>query len=443
MRVGQKDPSAATRYKTRRKNRKAELQRKYRRQHKEMVGMLQAEVTQLRKELVAFEPMKPLLKIEIQRRLNDQRPLLWSFQCTFPEGKILEVSEECKRSLGYDMTDHCGWDFVQGIIDDPAEIAKEIQDLQQDFLTHKVTLMPMRIYQRAAIVKNQKRWLWVEGLARLLSEPGVTPQVIEMVEREISPNGVKLLTQYCNNWTPQAPRASDTEYESLPETMKQKLDKAVGNPMLNGKKDEEIEIPGSAAKAKIPPAIPKKLLAETQSALNGNHQFPPLLKTALIKMIESICKKYNFLFGNFFRRTNETRLKMMESISWISDNAQEFSAHDHSRAKQFVQMSLTFEYRKGEGMPGRVWNAMNYEWAFDLLQYTKSFYHRRDLAHTLNMRTCCCVPISVDRGNSKGTFLGCVEFFAPNTRPPNHRMVQEIMDFPLTPENPQKPDTVT
>lgn len=438
------------RYKTRRKNRKAELQRKYRRQHKEMVSMLQAEVTQLRKDLNTFEPMKPLLKIELQRRLADMRPLLWSFQCTFPEGKVLEVSSECKRALGYDMTQHCGWDFVQGLIDDPAEVAKEIQDLTQDFVAHRTKLGAMRIYQRAAIVKGEKRWLWVEGVARLLSDPSAQPLIIEHVEREISPNGVKLLTDYCLKKAASAIEkhgtAAAARYTSLPDNVIQKLEKACAATNRQPKENttwlsklekactHSKEAPTVQPSMENKPSqnrIPEDIMKQAREAMNGSNELPRILKTALVDMMQDICTRYHFVLGNFYRRSNDTRLTSTDEIYWISDDTAEFGSHDTSRAKQYWQLSLTFDYRKGEGMPGRVWNAMEYEWAFDVIQYSKSFFPRRDLAHTFNMKACCCVPICLDKSSPKSSFLGCVEFFAPSAKPPNHRMIQEILEYPL------------
>lgn len=450
--------ATGSRYKTRRKNRKAELQRKYRRQHKEMVSMLQAEVTQLRKDLNTFEPMKPLLKIELQRRLADLRPLLWSFQCTFPEGKILEVSPECKRALGYDMTEHCGWDFVQGLIDDPAEVAKEIQDLTRDFVAHRTKVGAMKIYQRAAIVKGEKRWLWVEGVARLISDPSAHPLIIEHVEREISPNGVKLLTDYCLKKAASAIEkhgtAAAARYTSLPENVIRNLEKACAHTkkttgsntwlseqletiphLVHGKlaaqSTEAPKIQEGIANKPSQNRIPEDVMAQAREAMHSSNELPRILKTALIDMMKDICTRYHFVLGNFYKRSNDTHLTSTDEIYWISDDLAEFGSHDTSRAKQYWQLSLTFDYRKGEGMPGRVWNAMEYEWAFDVIQYSKSFFPRRDLAHTFNMKACCCVPICLDKSSPKTSFLGCVEFFAPGARPPNHRMIQEILEYPL------------
>lgn len=175
------------------RKRKALLQRKYRAQKKARLAQMQDEFEQMKIKLKRLEAYADLADLEESRERCAMRPLSWSFTATFPECKVLSASPRMKRALGYDPTDQLSWNSCRMHLATQDAKAKFIQQLSSDleaaYECHGgfVQLTPTSkvLYQRLVFTNVGESWIWVEGYAKLLNEPGSDTMVIQVVERDV------------------------------------------------------------------------------------------------------------------------------------------------------------------------------------------------------------------------------------------------------------------
>lgn len=91
-------------------------------------------------------------------------------------------------------------------------------------------------------------------------------------------------------------------------------------------------------------------------------------------------------------------------------------------AMDFRDKSVTFEFKRGVGIPGRVWASLQPEWSANVQRFTVEEYPRVYVARQLGVKTSFGVPIiDID-----GAFVGVVEFFKQDECPKDEQLLQDV-----------------
>ena len=72
----------------------------------------------------------------------------------------------------------------------------------------------------------------------------------------------------------------------------------------------------------------------------------------------------------------------------------------------FQKDSTEYVFKKGHGLPGRVWESLTHEWCPNVQKLDPSKYARRQLAIDCGVKACCGVAHIEDE-----VFMGVMEFF--------------------------------
>jgi len=71
------------------------------------------------------------------------------------------------------------------------------------------------------------------------------------------------------------------------------------------------------------------------------------------KIIEKVCKEYDFLIGNYYKKVGEV----------VSCRDQPYFINgENDGLVEFQKKSQNYPFKFAQGLPGRVWSSMKYEW---------------------------------------------------------------------------------
>ncbi len=117
--------------------------------------------------------------------------------------------------------------------------------------------------------------------------------------------------------------------------------------------------------------------------------------TSIKSLLETICKKHEFQLGNYY--------VLKDKI--VTCAGQDFYIADQNMTS-FQKDSTEYVFKRGHGLPGRVWESLTHEWCPNVQKLDPSKYARRQLAIDCGVKACCGVA-HID----KGVFKGVMEFF--------------------------------
>ena len=130
------------------------------------------------------------------------------------------------------------------------------------------------------------------------------------------------------------------------------------------------------------------------------------LADAAPRLLRTVCEHLDWERGELWLpNADRTRLESAETWSSASDDT---SAAPHAE-------SVTF--RRGEGLPGVVWEEQQPRWLSDV--QSDDTFERVAVAEEEDMRAGCAFPIRID-----GTVLGVMVFFSRDIRAPDEGLVQ-------------------
>lgn len=121
------------------------------------------------------------------------------------------------------------------------------------------------------------------------------------------------------------------------------------------------------------------------------------------RIIESICQQFDWCGGELWL-LNETRERL--SMAAFFGNGEEVDANSF---KRFADGSLSFNFAKGEGIPGLLWQSEEPMWIEDIFLSDQAI--RRQLAQLAGLHTAVGVPIF-----SGQTFFGALFFYSTEVR---------------------------
>lgn len=131
---------------------------------------------------------------------------------------------------------------------------------------------------------------------------------------------------------------------------------------------------------------------------------PKALSFSMSSILESICKRFGFDAGCFFEEGEPGRLRCVEFYS-TADVA------------SFEKATHTINFKKGEGLPGRVWELRHPIWIEDVS--TDEHYKRKDEAVANNLHSAFAFPIFVDH-----RFTGAFEFYSDHAKKPDNDLLE-------------------
>ncbi|GJQ59512.1 MAG: hypothetical protein D8M57_09565 [Candidatus Scalindua sp. AMX11] len=131
----------------------------------------------------------------------------------------------------------------------------------------------------------------------------------------------------------------------------------------------------------------------------------------MLSTMEGICNQHGWHLGVFYLLEDD-RLNCAGQETCIKN--------PHLRAYQ--EECKKYKFKKGVGVPGRVWQNQNYEWVNNVQNLDVSEYPRAAPAKTMGIKASLGVPYKQD-----GNFMGVMEFFNINKVECDSAMVQDIM----------------
>ncbi|MBT9312696.1 response regulator [Leptothoe kymatousa] len=92
--------------------------------------------------------------------------------------------------------------------------------------------------------------------------------------------------------------------------------------------------------------------------------------------------------------------------------------HEATHIQSFRKESLGFQFKHGEGLPGRVWVSQKPEWIEDIATLTPETYARFKIAKDANLRTALAIPIIM-----ADTVQAVLVFYSCAVRPENPQLM--------------------
>lgn len=131
---------------------------------------------------------------------------------------------------------------------------------------------------------------------------------------------------------------------------------------------------------------------------------PKALSFSMSSILESICKRSGFAAGCFFEEGEPGHLRCAEFYS-TGDVA------------SFEKVTRTIDFKKGEGMPGRVWELRHPLWVEDVKADPE--YKRKKEAIENNLHSGFAFPIFVE-----DRFTGAFEFYSEHAQKPDKDLLE-------------------
>ena len=126
--------------------------------------------------------------------------------------------------------------------------------------------------------------------------------------------------------------------------------------------------------------------------------------------LEAICKKHNFALGNYYAVKGDE----------VTCAGQDFYIADAKMSK-FQSESTKYPFKKGSGLPGRVWDSKGHEWCSNVQKLDPSKYARRQLAIDTGVKA--CIGVAHTEG---GVVKGIMEFFLFDEKAEDGSVVSDV-----------------
>ena len=165
------------------------------------------------------------------------------------------------------------------------------------------------------------------------------------------------------------------------------------------------EKPSSATNGKYPNntngASP---ISSPQSAIH-----PELFEHFLSDVLSQGCQTTDWDFGEVWLPQDGADTLVCGSVCY---------GQDAKNVQTFRQKSLGFQFKHGEGLPGRVWVSQRPEWLEDIAALTKETYIRFDIAQQANLRTALAMPVTM-----AGSVQAILVFYSCAVRPKDSQLM--------------------
>ncbi|MGB3297054.1 MAG: response regulator [Phormidesmis sp.] len=130
------------------------------------------------------------------------------------------------------------------------------------------------------------------------------------------------------------------------------------------------------------------------------------LDSALSVVIQTICQRYQWIYGEAWRLDPQTNL-LANRTTFCNFESQPEADRLTAQLTQFEQLSRAFTFALGEGIPGRVWNSQQWEWHTDVSITPKNVFLRAEEAASFGLRAAFSIPLVAD-----GCTLAVLLFFS-------------------------------
>ena len=134
-------------------------------------------------------------------------------------------------------------------------------------------------------------------------------------------------------------------------------------------------------------AHPPKSQRASGAAPNSMSQLtnpPSVFAQFLSDVLSQGCQTTDWDFGEVWVSHGNSETLVCSSVSY---------GQDATHIQSFRQKSLGFQFKPGEGLPGRVWDSQKPEWIEDISTLTEETYLRSEIAKQANLRTALAIPI--------------------------------------------------
>jgi hypothetical protein len=148
------------------------------------------------------------------------------------------------------------------------------------------------------------------------------------------------------------------------------------------------------------------IIEDVIASLRKTHEMNQLLQT----IVKSGCNNTGWAIAHV----------LIPDASGMIKSAKIWTVEPENRTSQFVQMSESFTFTSGQGLPGRVYQAKKFEWIPDVTVDTN--FPRAESAKTLGIVSGMAFPV-VTR---KGDVLAVVEYFARGELSPTKNMIHVL-----------------
>lgn len=134
---------------------------------------------------------------------------------------------------------------------------------------------------------------------------------------------------------------------------------------------------------------------------------------AMPKILQTICKGFDWELGELWRVDSNSNLLRLEDIWFVSS----------MEASEFVELSSKTTFAAGVGLPGRVWvNGQPAIWIADVL--TDSNFPRASFAAKAGLRGAVAFPVT-----EREKIIGVMAFFSKKVRPLDKNTFNHIVDI--------------
>ncbi|NEQ53495.1 MAG: GAF domain-containing protein, partial [Leptolyngbya sp. SIO3F4] len=113
---------------------------------------------------------------------------------------------------------------------------------------------------------------------------------------------------------------------------------------------------------------------------------PELFAHFLSDVLSQGCQTTDWDFGEVWLPHENANTLVCSSVSY---------GQDAKNVQAFRQESLGFQFKHGEGLPGRVWTSKQPEWIEDIAALTEETYIRFEIAKQANLRTALAMPVTM------------------------------------------------
>ncbi len=138
------------------------------------------------------------------------------------------------------------------------------------------------------------------------------------------------------------------------------------------------------------------------------------LQDAALGILRPVCRALDWDFGGFWRlhKTNQ----YLELVGCWTEDPIKF--------QKFKQVSYESSFRKGQGLPGRVWSNKHPMWIPDIME--DSNFQRGTIASEVGLRAGFGIPIE-----NQGKIMGVLEFFNHSPQTPDEGFLDVLSQITL------------
>ena len=121
----------------------------------------------------------------------------------------------------------------------------------------------------------------------------------------------------------------------------------------------------------------------------------PDIESAIRTVVEAIYHQCQWSYGEAWQLDEQTQTLQQTAAYWPTEPLATCN-ESILRIKRFGEVSQTFSFELGSGIPGRIWNSGQYEWHADVSTESHEIFIRNQVAAAYQMRTAFGIPLFAD-----------------------------------------------